>query len=507
MGRRSEQQGRPGPSQEDLVAWAVRRGIVLPAADLYNGLSGTYDLGPAGTALKGALKSNWLRQWVQEAPSVDLVQSPGLGPSALYAASGHLESFSDPASVCASCKGSVRSDHVTGASCPLCGAQNSLHDAGAFQTMFQSTAGAGAGGGQSVYLRPETAQGIFAMAPAVAAAARRKVPFGLGQIGTAWRNEISPGKWLFRLREFEQAELEMFVEPGQAQDCFEGACRDGLSWLTASAGIRASRLRLVSTESADLAHYASAGADIEYKFPFGWDELWGFAVRGSHDLEAHGQASGVDFRMPFESNPAGPPELPFVVEPSLGLDRLLYAVIADAYDREAERKRTVMRFAPWVAPVTIAVLPLLSNNEELVALAEELSARLSRVAGGLLRVECDVKGSIGRRYRRQDELGTPWCISVDHDALETGPDGMRTVVVRERDSMEQTKLQVRLSPSSVKGGGLAEGGGGRGISGVLGELLDAGESERAWCVRSILAHVHEGMERWEPVEDRAMELV
>jgi glycyl-tRNA synthetase len=428
-----------GPATiEKLAALCRRRGIVFPASDIYGGVGSTFDYGHYGVLLKNNVKQRWLDAMLRERDDIVLLDSAIIQHPRTWEASGHVAGFSDPLVDCRTCKKRYRADDLEHARCerkpsklPGQGPECDLTDAREFNLMFKTTIGPVAEAGTEVFLRPETAQGIFLNFRNYMNVMRRRPPFGIAQIGKSFRNEITPGNFLFRLREFEQMEMEYFVPPDQAQQAFEEWVEARRDWYLRY-GIEPSRLRVRAHDADELSHYSSQTSDVEYLFPIGWLELEGIAHRGDFDLTQHMEHSGVDLRV-FDPD-TETHYLPHVVEPAAGVDRATLAFLVDAYDEEevAGRQRTLLRLHPMLAPVTAAVLPLV-NKDGMPEIAERLYAEL-RAA---LPVEYDDSGSVGRRYRRQDEIGTPWTITVDGQTVED-----ETVTVRDRDSLTQDRVPL-----------------------------------------------------------------
>jgi len=446
-------------SMEQIVNLCKGRGFIYPGSEIYGGLANSWDYGPLGSQLKKNIKDAWWKKFVQESPYNVGVDCAILMNSDVWKASGHVVNFNDPLIDCKACKMRTRADHLIdtyneangiemnadglpnevltayiaekGITCPGCGKQD-FTDIRKFNMMFKTRMGVTEDNSSEIYLRPETAQGIFVNFKNVLRTTRRKLPFGIAQVGKSFRNEITPGNFIFRTREFEQLELEFFCKPGTELEWFNYwriFCRN---WLL-SLGIKEENLRLRDHEPEKLSHYSNATTDIEYLFPFGWGELWGVASRTDFDLKAHQTASGQD--MTYYDQEANAHYHPYCVEPSLGLDRTLLVALCDAYDEEvvdAEKNdiRMVLRLHPAIAPVKAAVLPL---SKKLAEPAQEIYAQLAKQFA----CEYDETGSIGKRYRRQDEIGTPYCITVDFDTAEDG-----CVTVRERDTMSQVRLPI-----------------------------------------------------------------
>ncbi len=444
-------------SMDTIVALAKGRGFVYPGSEIYGGLANSWDYGPLGVELKNNIKRAWLKKFVQECPyNVGLDSAILMNPET-WVASGHLGGFSDPLMDCKSCKTRHRADKLIedyvaenglsdnpaamsdeemmqyikdkGIACPNCGSHD-FTDIRKFNLMFKTFQGVTEDSTSTLYLRPETAQGIFVNFKNIARTTRKKIPFGVAQIGKSFRNEITPGNFIFRIREFEQMELEFFCKPGTDLEWFEywrAYCR---KWLL-DLGINEGHLRLRDHDKDELCFYSKATTDFEFLFPFGWGELWGVADRTDYDLTQHSEHSGqpMDYFDP-ETNEK---YIPYVIEPSLGADRVLLAFLCDAYDEETDEKgdvRTVMHFHPALAPFKAAVLPL---SKKLSEKATEIYSELSKD----FMIDFDDAGSIGKRYRRQDEIGTPVCITYDFDSVED-----KCVTVRDRDTMEQKRIPI-----------------------------------------------------------------
>ena len=424
---------------DEIVALCKRRGFIFQSSEIYGGLGSTYDYGHYGVLLKNNVKAEWWRSVVQERDDMVALDAAILMHPRTWEASGHLEGFTDPLVQClGDCKRRWREDHLRaeqlGAedaqgeiTCPNCGGE--LSEPMQFNLMFKTHMGPVAESGAEVYLRPETAQGIFVNFKNVLQFARKKPPFGIAQIGKSFRNEITPGNFIFRTREFEQMEIEFFVPPAQAPEWHQRWMADRMAWYT-DLGIRPDNLRLREHGSDELSHYSSATSDIEYLFPMGWSELEGVANRGDYDLTKHAEFSGE--KLEYFDQQSGDRYVPYVIEPSAGADRATLAFLVDAYDvEEVEgRERTVLRIHPRLAPVKVAVLPLVSK-EGMPERAREIHHQLRQS----IPAEFDEGGSIGKRYRRQDEIGTPYCITVDGETMENG-----TVTLRDRDTLEQSRI-------------------------------------------------------------------
>ncbi len=430
---------------EKVAALARRRGFVYPSSDIYGGLGSSYDYGHYGVLLKQNVKDEWQRAMIQEREDVVALDSAVILNPAVWVASGHVEGFSDPMIDCRTCKLRFRADHLEESRCgqkpsvaPGQAKQCDLTEPREFHLMFETQIGAVRDDASRAYLRPETAQGIFVNFKNITSSLRVKPPFGVAQIGKSFRNEITPGNFLFRLREFEQMEMEFFVPPDEAGKWFEYWVDARHRWFL-DLGLRASHLRIRPHQAAELSHYSSETSDLEYLFPIGWLELEGIANRGDYDLRAHTAASGTKLEW------VGHEEryVPHVIEPAVGVDRASLAFLVDAYDEEvvADRPRTVLRLHPRIAPVKAAVLPLVGNDSGLVETARRLYEELRRG----LPVEFDASAAIGKRYRRQDEIGTPWALTIDHQTLEDG-----TVTLRDRDSLEQERVALEGVPTLLR---------------------------------------------------------
>ena len=440
-------------SMDKIVALCKGRGYVYPGSEIYGGLANTWDYGPLGVELKNNIKKAWWKKFVQESPyNVGLDSAILMNPQT-WVASGHLGGFSDPLMDCKSCKTRHRADKLiedfdgtnTGGwtneqlmsyirehdiKCPECG-KSDFTDIRQFNLMFKTFQGVTEDSKSEIYLRPETAQGIFVNFNNIQRTSRKKVPFGVGQIGKSFRNEITPGNFIFRVREFEQMELEFFCKPGTDLEWFDYWRSYCKNWLL-SLGIKEENLRLRDHDPEELCFYSKATTDFEYLFPFGWGELWGIADRTDYDLTQHQTTSGksLEYFDPDDNTKY----IPYVIEPSLGVERLFLSIVCDAYDEETIGEgdvRTVMHLHPALAPVKAAVLPLTKK-------LRDQSLEVYNMLAKEFNVEYDEAGQIGKRYRRQDEIGTPFCITYDFDTLEK--DGC--VTVRDRDTMEQERVKI-----------------------------------------------------------------
>jgi glycyl-tRNA synthetase len=444
-------------TMEKIVALAKNRGFVYPGSEIYGGLANAWDYGPLGVELKNNVKKAWWKKFVQESPYNVGVDCAILMNPQVWVASGHVGGFSDPLIDCKQCKTRHRADKLIedwnkenninqpvdgwtneqligyikekGVKCPDCGSTN-FTDIRKFNLMFKTFQGVTEDSKAEIYLRPETAQGIFVNFKNVQRTTRKKIPFGIGQIGKSFRNEITPGNFTFRTREFEQMELEFFCEPGKDLEWFNYWKEFCMNWLL-SLGIKKENLKMRDHSKEELSHYSNATTDIEFKFPFGWGELWGIADRTDFDLRQHMEHSKEDLSY-FDPN-TNEKYVPYCIEPSLGADRVTLAFLCDAYDEEEVAEgdvRTVLRFHPAIAPVKIAVLPLSKKlGDEAYKLYEKLTKKYV--------CEYDETGSIGKRYRRQDEIGTPFCITFDFDSLND-----QSVTIRDRDTMQQVRLKI-----------------------------------------------------------------
>ena len=414
---------------EKVTSLCKRRGFIFPSAEIYGGFRSTYDYGPLGVLLLRNVKNAWWKSMVQMRDDVVGIDAAILSPPAIWAASGHLDTFTDPLVDCKSCHERWREDKIDGV-CPKCGSTE-LTEARAFNQMFKTQAGPVADEGATAYLRPETAQGMFTNFSNVLSTSRKKPPFGIAQVGKSFRNEITPGNYVFRTREFEQMEMEYFVPPADAETWYRYWIEQRYQWYI-DHGIPKDQLRLLEHDAADLSHYSKGTTDVEYLFPWGFDELEGIANRGDYDLSAHTAASGV--KLEYFDQGTNERYTPWVIEPAAGATRAMMAFLLAAYheDEVEGDVRTVLRLHWNLAPYQIAVLPL-SKKPELEAVSREVLAKLQPH----FMVDYDVTQSIGKRYRRQDEVGTPLCITVDFDSLED-----RAVTIRDRDTTEQSRVKI-----------------------------------------------------------------
>ncbi len=415
---------------EKIVSLCKRRGIIFQNSEIYGGIGNTWDYGPLGVEIKRNVKEAWWKRVVYERDDMEGLDAAILMNPATWKASGHLESFTDPLVDCKKCKHRFREDDLDGDVCPDCGGE--LTEARSFNLMFKTFVGPVENNASVTYLRPETAQGIFVNFVNVQQMMRRKIPFGIAQIGKSFRNEITPGNFTFRTREFEQMEIEFFVKPGTDEEWYRRWVDERFNWYL-DLGIRKENLRLREHEPNELAHYAKSCVDIEYLFPMGWSELEGIANRSDYDLRQHSEHSKKELNYFDETTKEK--YIPYVIEPSAGADRATLAFLIDAYREEKVRneKRVVLALQHWLAPIKVAVLPLLRNRPEIVELAKSIAGDLRKQYKAVY----DDTASIGRLYRRQDEIGTPFCVTVDVQSIED-----RQVTVRERDSMEQVRVPV-----------------------------------------------------------------
>ena len=433
-------------TMDKIVALCKRRGFVFQSSEIYGGLASTYDYGHYGVLLKSNVKAEWWRAMVQQRDDIVALDAAILMHPRTWEASGHLEGFTDPLVQClGECKRRWREDHLREAEaakrgvddpdaipreelrCPNCGGE--LSEPRNFNLMFQTFMGPVQDDAARIFMRPETAQGIFVNFKNTLQFARKRPPFGIAQVGKSFRNEITPGNFLFRTREFEQMEMEFFVPPDDAPGWFDYWLSERMRWYL-ELGLRPDHVRLREHAAEELSHYSSATSDVEYLFPIGWSELEGIANRGDFDLTQHATFSGE--KIEYVDSGTGERYVPHVVEPAAGADRATLAFMVDAYDEEEVegRSRVVLRFHPRLAPVKVAVLPLVNKDGQ-----PELAREIYEELRALMPAEYDTGGSIGKRYRRQDEIGTPWGVTIDHQSVEDG-----TVTLRDRDSLEQIRV-------------------------------------------------------------------
>jgi glycyl-tRNA synthetase len=414
---------------EKVVRLCKQRGLIFPSAEIYGGFRSTYDYGPLGVNLLRNVKNAWWRSMVQLRDDVVGLDAAILSPPAVWEASGHLANFTDPLVDCKHCHERWRADKIDGV-CPNCGSTE-LTEARAFNLMFKTHAGPVEDEGAVAYLRPETAQGMFVDFAQVLQSSRKKPPFGIAQVGKSFRNEITPQNFVFRTREFEQMEMEYFVPPEDSEKWFQYWLDERMRWYL-DLGIPESKLRLRHHDPDELSHYSAGTADVEFRFPWGWDELEGIAQRTDFDLKAHSEASGV--RLDYFDQATGERYVPYVIEPAAGATRTMMAFLLAAYDEDVvnDEPRTVLHLHWRLAPYQVAVLPL-SKKDTLEPVAREVLSLLQPH----FMCDYDTTQAIGRRYRRQDEVGTPWCVTVDFDTLED-----RAVTIRERDSTAQVRVPI-----------------------------------------------------------------
>ena len=433
-----------------VVNLAKRRGLVFPSSEIYGGFRSTWDYGPLGVLLKRNVKDAWWRAMVQERDDVVGLDAAILMAPKVWEASGHLATFTDPLVDCRNCKARHRADQLPEAgACPTCGAKDSFTEARNFNLMFKTHVGPVEDDAAAAYLRPETAQGIFVNFANVQTTSRKKPPFGIAQIGKSFRNEITPGNFIFRTREFEQMEMEYFVPPADAPRWYEYWCDTRYRWYV-DLGIPEDMLRLRPHDPDELSHYSVGTSDVEFLYPWGWGELEGIANRTDFDLTQHAKFSGED--LSYFDQETNERYVPYVIEPAAGADRTTLAFLLAAYHEEEAptadgkvEKRVVLRLDPQLAPIKVAVLPL-SKKDELVAVTEKVSGALRPH----FMIDVDLAGSIGRRYRRQDEVGTPLCVTVDFDTLDDD-----AVTVRDRDTMEQVRVPIGGLVDAVRDKGVA----------------------------------------------------
>jgi glycyl-tRNA synthetase len=430
-------------TMDKIVALCKRRGLIFAASEIYGGIANTYDYGHYGVLLKRNVVDAWWQAMLGDRDDIVALDSAIIQHPRTWEASGHLAGFTDPLIDCRTCKMRFRADHIEEAHCgrkpskrPGETEECDLTEARAFNLMFQTTIGPVQEDGATVYLRPETAQGIFLDFRTVLGFARKKPPFGIAQVGKSFRNEITPGNFVFRTLEFEQMEMEFFVPPDEAPQWYEHWLSERMDWYT-RLGIRPDHLRLRAHDDDELSHYSSGTSDVEYLFPIGWSELEGIANRGDFDLTQHAEHSGQ--KLEYVDTASGERYVPHVIEPAAGVGRSVLAFLADAYDEDdlGGEQRTVLKLHPRLAPVKVAVLPLVRKDGQ-----PELAREVFQTLRTTLQAEYDEGGSIGKRYRRQDEIGTPYCVTIDHQTLED-----RTVTLRDRDTLEQERVAIDELPA------------------------------------------------------------
>ncbi len=422
-------------SMENIVSLAKRRGFIFQGSDIYGGLAGTWDYGPLGVALKRNLTNLWWKMFVEDREDMYGLDAAILMNQKVWQASGHVGGFSDPLVECSNCKSRFRADHLEGDKCPSCGKIGTLSEPRQFNMMFQTNIGPVEDENSTSYLRPETAQGIFVNFKNVVDTFYPDLPFGIAQVGKAFRNEISPRDFVFRAREFEQMEIEYFVEEDKWEAEFDKWVKLMHGWIEAI-GLPKDKVHELEVPIADRAHYSKRTIDFEFDYPFGRKELYGLAYRSNYDLTQHQGKSGKNLEY-VPKVPGAKPILPHVIEPSLGVDRTILAVLVSSYteDEVGGEKRSYLKLPANLAPVKVAVSPLLKNKPELVAKAREVYTMLKKEFGAVM---YDDNGNIGKRYRRQDEIGTPYCVTIDFDTLEDD-----TVTVRHRDTTKQERISIK----------------------------------------------------------------
>jgi glycyl-tRNA synthetase len=413
---------------DKIVSLSKRRGFIFQSSEIYGGINSCYDYGPLGIELKKNIKELWWKNLVYQRTDIEGIDSSILMHPKIWEASGHVEGFSDPLIDCRQCKSRFQEDAIDlSKPCPVCGTRDSFTEARQFNLMFKTYMGPVEDAAHIIFLRPETAQGIYVNFHNVRESARQKLPFGIAQIGKAFRNEITPGNFTFRTREFEQMEMQYFVHPSEDEKWFEYWKEERMRWFE-RLGIRKDNLRFHEHGPDELAHYAKKAFDVEYKFPFGWHEVEGIHNRTDFDLSRHYEYSGKDLR--YFDDTRKERFIPYVIETSIGCDRSLLATLVDAYEEEDER--TLLRFKPSIAPIKLAVFPLVNRDG-----MPDLAKRIFDDVSGDFKVFYDASGSIGRRYRRQDEAGTPFCVTIDTETLEN-----QTVTLRDRDTMGQKRISL-----------------------------------------------------------------
>ncbi len=421
--------GKTTTLMDKIVSLCRRRGFIFQSSEIYGGLDSCYDYGPLGVELKRNIKEAWWKAMVRDHENIVGLDAAILMHPKVWEASGHVEGFTDPMVDCKQCKRRFRADEIEGDRCPVCGGE--LTEVRQFNLMFKTHMGPVEEDASVVYLRPETAQGIYVNFLNVLNSTRLKIPFGIAQIGKAFRNEITPRNFIFRTREFEQMEMQFFVKPGTDPDWFEEWRQKRMQWYL-DLGIRKEKLRFHQHGEDELAHYAAAAFDIQYEFPFGWRELEGIHNRTDFDLKRHQEYSGKDMR--YFDDQTRERYIPYIIETSAGADRTVLTVLTDAYDEEDLNGdvRTVLHFHPKLAPIKVGIFPLVKRDG-----MPELARKIEEDLRKHWMVFYDEGGAIGRRYRRQDEIGTPYCVTVDSQTLQD-----RTVTVRERDSMQQERVGI-----------------------------------------------------------------
>ena len=433
---------------EKIVSFSKRKGFIFQSSDIYGGLGGFYDFGPLGVELKKNIKESWWKFMVHDREDVVGLDSSIIMNPRIWEASGHTSNFTDPLAECTGCHKRFRADHLEDLEkCPECGCK--MMAPRNFNLMFKTFIGPVEDAASIAYLRPETAQGIFVNYKNIIDTQRLKLPFGIGQIGKSFRNEITPGNFIFRMREFEQMELEYFVRPGEDEKFFKNWIDERMRWYVEELGIKKENLRIRKHDKEELAHYAKDCVDIEYKFPIGWSEIEGIASRSDYDLKQHQKFSGIDLN--YFDTETKEKFVPYVIEPSCGVERTMLAVLCDAYEEieggrtttteSVKEIETLLRINKKIAPVKVAILPLVKNKPEIAGKAREVYELLKKH----FNCEYDEVGAIGRRYRRHDEIGTPYAVTIDFDTLINGD-----VTLRDRDTMKQERIMISDLPSKIK---------------------------------------------------------
>lgn len=408
---------------EKIVSLCKRRGFIFPGSEIYGGLSNSWDYGPLGVELKNNIKNLWWKRFVHQRDDMVGIDAALIMNPKVWEASGHLKEFSDPLVECSKCKRRFRADHIKGEKCPDCSGK--LSEPRQFNLMLKTFLGPAEEKANEVFFRPETAQAMFVDFKNVLETSRKKIPFGIAQIGKAFRNEVTPGNFIFRTREFEQMEIEYFIKEEGWEKIFDYWQKEMYSWMTDVLGLEKSHIRETEILDDELAHYSKRTIDFDYKFPFGEEELYGLAYRTDFDLKNHFKEA------PYKDEGTGEKFYPHVIEPTFGVDRSVLAVLCDAYEEQADR--IVLKLKPSLAPYKVAVFPLLKNKPELVKKAEAIYAELRKY----FNVAFDDRGNIGKRYYSQDEIGTPYCITVDFETLENND-----VTIRDRDTMVQERVKI-----------------------------------------------------------------
>ena len=433
--------GHPSDLMNKLASLCKRRGFIFQSSEIYGGVGSVYDYGPLGVELKNNIRSHWWREMVHGRSDIEGLDAGILMNPRVWEASGHVEGFTDPLVECRNCHRRFRADELEGVQCPSCGMSGTFTEPRQFNLMFHTFMGPVQDEASTVFLRPETAQGIYVNFRNVHETARQKIPFGIAQIGKAFRNEITPGNFIFRMREFEQMEMQFFVKPGTDAGWFETWMERRMAWVQ-GLGVAPERLRFHEHGPDELAHYAKTAFDIQYLFPFGWQEFEGIHNRTDFDLTRHQEYSGK--KLEYVEPGGGDRYVPYVIETSAGLDRTLLVVLADAYtEEEVEGEpRVLLRLHPRLAPIKAAVFPLVKKDG-----MPDVARRVAADLRGSLTVFYDEAGSIGRRYRRQDEAGTPYCITIDGQTLDDD-----TVTVRDRDTLRQERVSIGQLTEHLRSG-------------------------------------------------------